>query len=491
MIKNIVNGRRICALMLALFMLCGIAGCGGEEEAEQITLRTMSIMGDDDVKQAYTVLLEKYSAQYPNVYHLGTVAQAANAYKLYANFDDTYTASKYPHAVFYYTDTGMEELSEYFVPVEEIRQSYPDFASGITDPAFDCVRAHDGKVYCVPFAGRWTALAVNNALFAQCAAEAPDNLEKLYDAVKALRSRNIVPFADSPDGSAALLELLCVELGAENAVDALLRGDRVLSADNRMLLTGVFAEYKRLCAAGAFSDASVTEEMAEISALMSMASDSDVSLLRADTDTVRPGSIELFNEGRAAMVIVDSDTVKQITLDDYTLVMFPGRIGNEHIMVGGFNTGWYITRRAFEDRNVRDAVVAFVDMMTDENASAEFTSIGFLPSADIEPMPVQPQEEGEEPTGETPKDNGLYNLADNANGFTASRITSVHAAFFSRIEDAAAALGFGLITPEQAVDYLCDPALTLADVADVPEITVSQSDAEAEITVSGSDSASA
>lgn len=470
-----------------MIMCAGIlSGCGREEEQAQITLRTISVMGDAGRKQAYTELLEDFSAEYPYVYHLGTVAETANAYMLYANFEDTYTASKYPHAVCYYANEGMYELREHFVSVEEIRELYPDFASGITEAAFDSVRSKDGRTYCVPIAGTWKGMAVNNALMQSCSLSMPQNRDQLVSAAETLSSRGIIPVACYPDESAELLELLCVGMGGGSALDAMLGGERPLDELHSERWLRVFSAYAELCRAGAFPKAAITDELAEAIVLKSTVSGSDVSFELTESTEVQSDPYDLFNDGAAAMIITDSQSCGKITLDDYSLIMFPDYSSGsaDRIMIGGFDTGWYITRRAFNDKSVRDIVVAYVDAMTSAEASGRFAELGFIPSADIEP--VQPQETEEEQITQTYVENGLCDLADSAQSFIPSRITSVHSAVFSRLEHIAAALSVGVIEPGQAVELINDPALELTAVVERPAPpSVSDSD----ITVSGSDAA--
>lgn len=458
---NDVIRRTVSVLAAALLLTGTLAGCGEEEGPEQVALRTMSIMGDDGQKQAYTALLESYSAKYPHVYHMGTVAQTSNAYKLNATFEDTYTESRYPHAVYYYTNTGMEELTEYFVSVEEIRQDYPDFAMEITEAAMKDVRAEDGKTYCVPFAGGWTAVAVNNALLERFSLSAPDDWQELLTVCGVLSARGVTPIANPADGSAVLLEQLCVGLGVPDAFSSALSSEEPLAEQEyRQIWLEVFRRYQELCGIRSLPAPSATEELTEAALLMAPASGSDVSsgdVFVADIpqNTMKTNPLDLFNSGGAAMIVIDSSQLTRLAVEDYSLIMFPELPGSgRRIMTGGFTTGWFITRRAYEDKSVRDAVVAFVDSMTDSAAAESFAAIGWLPSAEITA--------GEEGVG-------LLDLAERADSFEPSCLSSANTARAAALERIASALYFGLITPEQAVEMAADPSLKLEDVVEKPE----------------------
>lgn len=467
--------RRVIALLTVLAVLfCVLAGCGEEEETAQITLRTISVMGDDGIKEAYTALLERYSAEYPHVYHIGTVAETSNAYKLDALFEDTYTASRYPHAVYYYTNTGMDDLREHFVSVEEIRLSYPDFASDITEEALESVRTDDGTAYCVPFAGRWTALAVNRSILNRFDLQMPETWQQLITLCGILSARGITPIANGPDDCAALLELMCLNGGAQRALDSAIGSDSPLPLSmDRKALAEVFCRYEELCGINSFPRPMVTEELKEAIETASEVSGSDiVSGTDAFMNAGLSDPVDMFNAGEAAMMIVDSSQFGRITIGNYSLVQFPvcdlsGE--SEQVMVGGFDTGWYITRRAFNDNTVRDAVVAFVDAMTDSRAAADFSAMGFLPSANVTEVSFSDAA-------------GLPELVKGGNRFVSSRINSVSSVRFSRLELIASAICLDLITPEQAVELAADPSLSLTDVIRPPETepepTVSPGDAE-------------
>lgn len=471
--------RRLSALTMVLLLLSGVmTGCGGEEEIPQVTLRTMSVLGDDGTREIYTELLESYSSQYPHVYHMGTLAEASNAYKLNAVFEDTYTASRYPHAVCYYIDTGILELSEQFVSVEEIRERYPEFAVGVTDAALDSVRADDGKAYCVPFAGSWTAMAVNTALFERYSLSVPDSWQDLVVASGIFSARGITAIANSPDNSDALLELLCLSTDSMDALDAVLSGDPETVSDfHREAWLNIYNMYQELTGIHSFPAAVTTDEIlaaidqlnrveeAKAALAAITVSESDVSSSDVPTDTtsfsdipvqtIEVDAIDLFNTGEAAMLILDSDDLEKITLTDCTVVCFPSNTtdGTQRL-VGGYDTGWFITRRAFKDKSVCDSVVAFVDSMTNGAASDGFASIGGLPAI-VSDGDVR----------------GLYSLADGADDFVQSRRTSVNGAMFSRLEHIASALSMKIISPEQAVELTFDSSLHLTDVIEqIPEL---------------------
>jgi len=466
--------RRVTALITALIMMTGLlAGCGREEESELITLRTMSVLGDDGIREVYTELLREYSTSWPGVYHVGTIADSDNAYKLDATFESTYTTSKYPHAVCYYTNTGIEKLSDQFVSVEEIRESYPDFASGVTDAAFDNVRAADGKVYCVPFGGNWTAVAVNTAMLNNYSLQPPETWQDLVVACRILSARGKTAIANPPDDSAALLELICFDTAGDSVMNAALSENALLVTEReREAWLGVFRKYEELCGINSFPPAVTTDEMlaaleqlaqveAEKNAVTVSSGDVsgsdapavDVNVNEVKVNSVRTDAIELFNAGEAAMVIIDSDELDRITLEGFTLVAFPDcSQDGSRAVAGGYDTAWFITRRAFSDNSVRDAVVAFVDTMVGGKASDSFASLGYMPSV-VSGGDVA---------------SGLYGVAASVDELMATKRTAANSTRFAALERIAAAISADIITPEQAVKLAADPSLSLTDVIEKP-----------------------
>lgn len=462
--------KTICSLLAALLALFALCGCGGEKENTLVTLRTLSIMGDPAEKEAYTKLLESFSADKPDVYHIGTVTEKAYAYKLSATFAETYTQSKYPHVVYYYTDTGIGELSDKFVSVEEIRESYPDFASGISDAAFESVRSEDGKVYCVPFAGRWTALAVNTELFLESGTDIPEDFGDLLIATVELSARGIIPVANSADDSAALLELLAVSSGGGQGIDGALFGQ----ADESDAWLGAFKQYEKLSQYSAFPPAAYTDGIAEYvspSDLFAPALGEDRELSR-QTD-----SIGLFNEGKAAMLVLDMEDASRISLDSFELIPFPtsgiNAESDEYYFIGGFNTGYFLTRRAFEDARVRDIAVGFIDYMTGGEACDSFEALDYLSPESGESRARREQErqksEQAEEAGQTEAEAAVRDRANltipESCVFVSSRRTAASSLRFSDIEKITAALSWGIITPQTALEMMLDSSIALDDVA--------------------------
>lgn len=452
--------RRFTALLLAFLLAAvGLCGCGEEEKPAQITLRSLSILGDEAEKPIYTALLEAYSAEHPEVYHVGTLAQSAFAYKLDATFERTYTASRYPHIVCYFTDTGIDEVSEYFVSVEEIRERYPDFAASVSQSAFDSVRSEDGKCYCVPLLGQWTAMVVNPSLFARYGLALPTTWQELLRVCGVFSARGITPIANPPEDCASILETLLAAAGGSESLSDVLDGTK---GGSDPAVAAAWNAYLELCGVNAFPKAAVSDELSEYldppTETVSggdVVSDSQPPI--RPTEPSRPiDALELFGSGEAAMVVLDRSQLGQIALEDFTVIGFPvsGMTeDSEPVFIGGFNVGFYLTRRAFDDANARDAAVAFIDRMTGSEAAEAFSALGYLTAAQVDGAADA---------------HGLAALSRSDWRFMFSTRSSVTEGRYAALGRIAAAVSSRIIAPEQAAVMSLDAAVTLGELVPPP-----------------------
>ena len=467
--------QKITAMLLACIMLlAALCGCG-EEEPLTITLRTMSTLGDGAEYDVYSSLIADFSAEYPNIYIRDTSTSAADSFRLGASKEETYTASSAPHVVYYTAEGGISALSEYFVSVEEIREIYPDFAQGVSESALDCFRLADGKVYCVPVMGEWTAIVVNKAVLQQYSVAVPTDWNSLLEAVLSLSEQGVLPFANSADDTAAVLEALITAYGSSESVRLGLEGySNMIDPCWKLAL----ADLSQLFRCDAFAPASLTAETEQLlldsapeTVSYSDVSSSDIAavsssdlfcghplssfpefyddILGSDRDrSTRTDAARLFNDGLAAMIVIDSAELSDINYTDgCTVIPFPSPLGGTgEVIMGGFRSGFAITRRAFSDPDVRDAAVAFVDCMTGQDAAGRFAALGYLPAN----------------TGRNvsfPGAVGSLLAASRSDSYCLSTRTGSAVVKWNSISRLCAQLYYQLLTPEDICSQLSDPEL--------------------------------
>lgn len=475
-------------MLAAALLLTALCGCG-KDEPLTITLRTMSTLGDSAEYDVYSSLIAEFSAANPDIYIRDTTVAAADAFRLNAAKEATYSGSGAPHVVYYTAEGGLSQLSEYFVSVEEIREEYPDFAAGISDSVLDGFRLADGKVYCIPVMGEWSGIVVNRALFIENSVAVPSDWNSLLDAVLQLSAKGVLPFANSADDCAAMLEALITAYGSENAAALGLEGySNIIEPHWRLAL----ADLAQLFGSGAFAPASLTADIeqeladsapapevtsatdvsASDAAVQSAVSDADLfcghplssfpefydDILGSDRDrSTRTDAAALFNSGLAAMIIIDSSELSDINYaDGCAVIPFTSPLGDSaDVLIGGFRSGFAITRRAFADPNVREAAVAFVDLMTGQNAAGQFAAMGYLPANSGEDISL---------SGAV----GSLLSASSAEHYCLTTRTGSATARWSSINRQCARLYYQLTTPEDICAELIDPELIWQTEA-VPE----------------------
>lgn len=462
--------KRIYALLLACALLtAALCGCG-RDAALTVTLRTMSTLGDEAEYNIYSGMMTAFSAAYPDIYVRDVTVPAADAFRLKVSGDGAvFKASDAPHVIYYANAGGLEQVSDYLVPVDEIINDYPDFVSGVSVEVLNSMRLADGKSYCVPAAGEWTALVINRSLFEEKHIDIPTDWNGLLEAVTRFSAEDVIPFANPADEGAAIIEALVGAYGGSDAVNLGLDGYSNIVAE---AWKPALECYRELCARGAFPPAAVTDA---ITAALTPVSATDAvipaeprdyaSVLGFDRDrSLRADADKLFCEGKAAMILLDNTGIAGINYtENCEIIRFPSPLGGSAELPGGFRSGFAITRRAYDDPYLRDAAVAFVDLMTGADACAQFAQLGYLP-ADGSSL-------GQGIVGD------VCAVRDNYYGVSAR--SGAYLSGWNSINRMAGQLYYGVLSPEDICASLANPELIWVDPSALPE--------EPEETVSASD----
>ena len=95
----------------------------------------------------------------------------------------------------------------------------------------------------------------------------------------------------------------------------------------------------------------------------------------------------MFYDKQAAMILDGSWIVGGIKDPDTTTVLpvpcAPGGKKDPSDIIGGFSSGFYISKKAWDDPARRDAAVKFVQYMTSNEAIAMFAKVAGAPAADV------------------------------------------------------------------------------------------------------------
>lgn len=322
------------------------------------TLNTVSMFGGTDPSaQSYKELIEGFSEKYPEC-EIKDISETANeTWKLGVLSD--FDKGREPDVIFYFTGIDARPMveSSKFVSVEEIRKEYPDYGKNISQKAMDFMVEPDGKTYALPVLGFWEGLYINEDLFEEYNLELPTDWEKLEKAITTFSKTGILPitvsFSDVPHYW--IEHLILSVAGAEGH-------NLTLSSTEKVPTSWVNALelLKELSDLGAFGP----------------------NVLH----TTNEESSQLFKDKKAAMMIDGSWFMGNIEdKENTTVIPFPTYNDTDYTdgsydIIGGFSSGFYITKKAWNDPAKREMAINFVNEMTSDEAIMEFAKSGGIPS---------------------------------------------------------------------------------------------------------------
>lgn len=250
------------------------------------------------------------------------------------------------------------------VTIDEIRAAYPEYASNMND---DLIAASlvDGKKYAVPVNGFWEAMFVNKTVL-DAAGVAVPGADYTWDQF----------LADCEKIKAAGYSPIAAALGNvphywwEYSIF-----NHNTTANHTDVPETVDDERGQAWVAG-LNDVKDLYEKEYFPKNTLSATDDDTFLM--------------FTEGKAAFLIDgswkvggivgacqsdpnDPATIDQEKLDQFTVTYVPGKGDRKATdLVGGLSMGYYITKKAWDDPDKRDAAVNFVEYMTSDEVVPVF-----------------------------------------------------------------------------------------------------------------------
>ncbi len=369
--------KKTIAFMLVLVMVLAVfAGCSGdsasnspsaetsaqtsesasaETSASPVTINVVtSYGGDDGNRQNYLNALDGYEAATGNtVQDASATSNEEWKAKVMADFE---TGTE-PDVLFYFLGTDSDPIvsADKVVSLEEIRAAYPEYADNMKEEML-VPSAVDNKVYAVPSTGYWESLFVNKAVLdaAGVAMPGPDyTWEQFLADCEKIKAAGFTPVAVS------LQEVphYWFEFTTYNNGNTANHLDVPASATDTtgQIWANGFEDLKTLYDAGYLPENTLTATDAE--------------------------TVQLMVDGEAAFLIDGSWKVGYFTenaadhLDDFAMAYVPGKGERKATdIIGGISMGYYITRKAWEDPEKRDAVVKFVEYMTSDEVLSTFVT---------------------------------------------------------------------------------------------------------------------
>ena len=338
------------SLLLAAALLCTSVGCGRTKtsvvvEDHPVTLRVMTMFGGTDKSaEVYEEIKREYQKAHKNVILEDESRTADEEWK--SSIAADFCAGNEPDVIQFFTDATADQLvaTGKFVTVEEIQKEYPDYAKDTKNSALNQAANSDGVKRAVPTTGYWEGMYCNRDLFEKYSIPVPTDWDSMLYAIEEFQKHDIVPIACSltnvPHYWMEYLLLYTAGVDGYKAQYEAAPEDWVKGLET----------FQTLREAGAFPD---------------------------NTDTVNNDYvIRLFQDKKAAMLLEGSWYLSSIKDQDNTIVVyFPGvedQKAQKNTMVGGMTTGFYITRRAWNDPERRQAAVEFVMANTSREAVQKY-----------------------------------------------------------------------------------------------------------------------
>ena len=430
----------LSALLITAMATSLLAGCGAKEDKtdggakttennktaddgshNDVTLKTVSMFGGTDPQaEVYQGINEQFMKDNDWVTIEDDSQSSDEEWK--ASVAADFAVGNEPDVIQFFTDATANDVlaANKFVTIEEIQKEYPEYAQDIKADALAITANPDGVQRAVPTTGYWEGLFCNKDLFDQYDLELPTDWASMETAIETFKENDIIPIACSLNN-----------------------------------VPHYWIEFLMLYASGVDEYTSIPTSAPEgwVKGLEMFKTLRDMGAFPEDTDTVDDAYTgQLFRDKKAAMQLDGSWYAGNIEDTDNTVVIaFPGvpdQKAEAGSLVGGISSGFYITKKAWEDPDKRDAAVKFVMAHTCQAGVQRYwEATGAVSQAAVEVTPVE---------GATPFAQSIAEYTSNA--------TAIVAPTDSRIGDAYKTLVVEIVkvsTGAMSAEEAINEALTL------------------------------
>ncbi len=358
--------KRMIATMLAGIMLLSVTGCGkggdGKDGSVELNVTT-TFAGEDTNAQNYKDAVKEWEKQTGNKV-VDTSASSSETFKMRVATD--FETGSEPDVLFYFNGADANSFIEAgkVVSIDEIRKEYPNYAKNMEDGKIPGSLV-DGKKYAVPVNGFWEAMFFNTEILEAAGVAIPGEnytMEMFKKDCEKIKAAGFTPIAAALGNTPHYWWEFAI-FNHQSPSNHLEIPKNVDDAYGQAWVAGL-NDIKELYELGYFPDN---------------------TLSATDDET-----FAMFTEGKAAFLIdgswkvegivksCQSDPDKPSTLDTKKLAKFdvtyvPGNGDRKATdLVGGLSSGYYITRKAWDDPEKRDAAISFIEYMTSDSVVAVF-----------------------------------------------------------------------------------------------------------------------
>lgn len=335
--------KRIFSLLVALLVISM-----AHASAQGVTIKTVSIFaGKDTAAATYQELLSTWAKETGNTVQ-DTSGNSDEAWKI--NVVKSFAANDEADVLFYFANTAdATPILSKVVPIHEINEAYPEL-NLLENPI---MTEDDGNIYAIPVRPFWEGLFINTDLFQAYDLELPDTWEKLETAIAVFNENDIIPISVAlnhiPNYIMEHLIMACSTKAEYTARPKTIEDVPESWIEGMGLL-------RHLYTLNAFAkNANATDELI---------------------------TSQLFREKKAAMQLDGSwfaNSIPEENWDTTIVINCPTYTedADSGLTLNGASMGFYLTRRAWEDPERRDAAVSLFSYLTNDENSSKLGSFGF------------------------------------------------------------------------------------------------------------------
>lgn len=347
-------------------LLCGImataavsAGAVTASAEEGVSLNvTTTFAGTESNVELYQETIQNWEKETGNkVEDSSSTADETFKARVISDFE---TGAE-PDVMFYFNGNDSNPFVEAgkVVPISEIREEYPEYADNMKDDMIPASPA-DGVQYAVPFYGYWEGLYCNKTVLEAAGVEVPGQettWDQFLESCQKIKDAGYTPIAVS----LAKEPHYWFEFSIFNHDSA---------KTHLTVPEAVDDEAGKAWQAG-------LEDLKELY---------EKGFLSENTNTATADEVfQSFLEGKSAFYVDGSwkmGGIKEGTdnIDNFTVTYVPGNGDRKSTdMVVGLSSGWYISRKCWEDEKKRDAAVDLIETFISDESVSKFA--GTAPTA--------------------------------------------------------------------------------------------------------------
>lgn len=347
-------------------LLCGImataavsAGAVTASAEEGVSLNvTTTFAGTESNVELYQETIQNWEKETGNkVEDSSSTADETFKARVISDFE---TGAE-PDVMFYFNGNDSNPFVEEgkVVPISEIREEYPEYADNMKDDMIPASPA-DGVQYAVPFYGYWEGLYCNKTVLEAAGVEVPGQettWDQFLESCQKIKDAGYTPIAVS----LAKEPHYWFEFSIFNHDSA---------KTHLTVPEAVDDEAGKAWQAG-------LEDLKELY---------EKGFLSENTNTATADEVfQSFLEGKSAFYVDGSwkmGGIKEGTdnIDNFTVTYVPGNGDRKSTdMVAGLSSGWYISRKCWEDEKKRDAAVDLIETFISDESVSKFA--GTAPTA--------------------------------------------------------------------------------------------------------------